>query len=302
MSQNSTSITYLAGIVGFSLGSLARFASSWLGRKHLGFGHTNDIDVITDQQHAHLRSELDRLRQELDEKREELASLLREKDGLKEDAKARENYTTETQQELVGARKLLDELTEALEELRTQKRIQDERVQTLSQDIEHVSQELHQEKTHHNDTRAALLDTRTLGSSSFPPHAHSDSLSGDEVVIMLEELNTEILQTAADLADAFDFGIGHAMESENMKEARERATTVVGDRTMSLLRTTAHNEDPTIIQIALQACFVVYCEWIIGTWHQSHSHSDAELLLQSLYESVREGGAIYFHAFYIFNE
>jgi predicted nucleic acid-binding Zn-ribbon protein len=279
----TTSIAYIAGVIGLSIGSLARVLKIWLQRWSFG----QQIETPTDQRQEQVRAEVDKVRQVLDRKTDELASLIQENDTLKGEVKTKDSRVGVLEEELSKARRQLEELGEVLDQSKGQSRILEEELQNRAKELETTATELERERAKHDDTRA-LLEPSSLGSKPQP-----DSASTAEIISMLEELNTEMLHTAAHIADAFEFDDVQSWTEEYSPETQDvcsRVKNVIGNRMMQLLRSTPHNEDPTIIQIALQACLAVYTEWIIGTWHQGESSPDIESLLVNLFETVREGG------------
>lgn len=132
-------------------------------------------------------------------------------------------------------------------------------------DIKAARNELQQVRTKLDEV-LVLLDTRTRelkGAQAFLTKA--DTLSGAEVIALVEALNAEIMQTAAFVADSFDFARQpeHATE---IKEADTRIKELMGSTMTSLLSTVQHSSDPLLVQIALQGATVEFARWIVMTW------------------------------------
>jgi hypothetical protein len=111
------------------------------------------------------------------------------------------------------------------------------------------------------------LETRTSelkGAQAFLTTA--DSLSGAEVTTMVEGLNSEIFQTAAFIADSFEFEPMQAHSGAVPDTAHKKVAGWIGAKTLHLLTSTRHSEDPMLIQIAVQSCLARYSKDIIGTW------------------------------------
>jgi len=138
-----------------------------------------------------------------------------------------------------------------------------------------------------NDQSTLLNDrTRELqGAQAFLSKA--DTLSGAEVIRLVEELNQEIMQTAAFISDSFDF-VRKPEHVDEMKEASARTSELIGTTMTSLLGTVQHGEDPLLIQVALQAATVEFSRWIIMTW--DFDGLQAEQPLAEIYNDVRETG------------
>ncbi|KAG1869952.1 hypothetical protein F4604DRAFT_1583884 [Suillus subluteus] len=140
-------------------------------------------------------------------------------------------------------------------------------------------------KTKFNDQTVLLNDcTRKLqGAQGFPSKV--DTLFKSEVIRLVDELNQEIMQTAAFISDSFDFA--HKPEHRaKFKDANTRTSELIGPAMLSLLGTVQHKEDPLLIQIALQAAIVEFCRWIIMTW--DFDGLEAEQPLTEIYTEVRE--------------
>jgi len=142
----------------------------------------------------------------------------------------------------------------------------EDRLQSREKDIKTVQAELHGLRAQYDRTRA-LLETRTSelkGAQTFLTKA--DSLSGAEVTTMVEGLNSEILQTAAFIADSFEFEATQAHSGAVLDAANKAIKNCIGANTLHLLTSTRHTEDPMLIQIAVQSCLVRYSKDIITSW------------------------------------
>jgi hypothetical protein len=136
-----------------------------------------------------------------------------------------------------------------------------------------------------------LLETRTLelkGAQTFLTTV--DSHSGNDVIGMVERLNTEIFQTAAFMADSFgdDYISDSQDASEDVMELLEWAKSMFGDKMVQLLRSSDHNEDPILIQNALQASMVNWSCQVISSW--CFWVPDLQFHLNVIQESVRLTG------------
>ena len=138
-----------------------------------------------------------------------------------------------------------------------------------------------------------LLRIRTAelkGAQAFLTKA--DVLSGAEVIKLVEELNEEILQTAAVMAESFTVDQKKIEakdgESEETSKVYVRAGEILGYRMAELLRTSEHYEDPILIQMGLQTAMTGYTHWVISSW--CFESPEDERMLSEVYARVRETG------------
>lgn len=171
-------------------------------------------------------------------------------------------------------------LTAELSGLRRQLESKDVELKNLRNELQHA-------QTKH-DELTTLLEARTRelkGAQIYLTKA--DTLSGAEVISLIDALNVEILQTSAFISDSFDFArqLAHADE---IKEASSRISELMGSTLTHLLSTVLHSEDPLLVQIALQGATVEFSRWIIMTW--DFDGLQAEQPLAEIYNDIRETG------------
>jgi hypothetical protein len=126
--------------------------------------------------------------------------------------------------------------------------------------------------------------------------AKDDHVAGADVTKMVEALNSDILQIAASLGEAFEFAAQRSSdppssleEADELEDAIEQVEEVLGARMTDFLRSSNHDEDPILVQMALQASMCAFCNWIISSWF---FHSiEKEQLLEDIYEHIRDSGA-----------
>lgn len=135
-----------------------------------------------------------------------------------------------------------------------------------------------------------LLNDRTFelkGAQSFLTTA--DTSSGADVISMLQRLNAEVLQSAAYMAesmvDTFSFESGGVVRNE----AYEVVTGLFGQSLAHYLATKKHKDDPLLIQITFQSCFIKFLEIVICSL--SLHGEDVNRVLGSTYERIRCGEA-----------
>lgn len=136
-----------------------------------------------------------------------------------------------------------------------------------------------------------LLNDRTFelkGAQSFLTTA--DTSSGADVISMLQRLNAEVLQSAAYMAesmvDTFSFESGGVVRNEN---AYEVVAGLFGQSLAHYLATKKHKDDPLLIQITFQSCFIKFLEVVICSL--TLPGGDVNRVLASTYERIRCGEA-----------
>jgi len=168
------------------------------------------------------------------------------------------------------------------------------RTNSLETQNRQLGAELKQVKVEHQQM-AQLLDVRTAelkGAQAFLTKA--DQFSGADIIKLVEDLNGEIMQTAASMAEDLaieekkDSGQEEGPESEEIKAAYTRTEEIVGARMAELLRTSEHHEDPILIQIAFQTDMAAYTHWIVSSW--CFESPEDEDMLSEIYARVREAG------------
>lgn len=92
----------------------------------------------------------------------------------------------------------------------------------------------------------------------------TDDYSGQQIIQAVHDLNTEILQLAATVSDEFPLtrrspGLWKESHCEFVREA-------IGDGMLALLRDSDHEDDPTIVQLAVQAWEVWCCRQVLDAF------------------------------------
>ncbi|PCH36677.1 hypothetical protein WOLCODRAFT_82678 [Wolfiporia cocos MD-104 SS10] len=121
---------------------------------------------------------------------------------------------------------------------------------------------------------ADLLETRTADLRDAQLYlTKTDSVSDAEVLALVEQLNSQIYQAAAQISDSTDFN--------NI----ERIMPLVGEALVGLLGIVRHQDDPICIQIALQASTVGFACRIIATW--AFESDDEQVSFSRVYTEMR---------------
>ena len=147
--------------------------------------------------------------------------------------------------------------------LREQLRMNQHNIQALQEELRLKEQEIKalQTASHHKEVThsqaVALLETRTSElecARTFLTKA--DTFSGADLILMVEGLNTDILETAAYITDTFDFGqSSQAISTRRQQSVYESVESGLGKNMTNLL--VQHGRDQTLIQIAVQASYRV---------------------------------------------
>ncbi|KAI0303777.1 hypothetical protein B0F90DRAFT_1323128 [Multifurca ochricompacta] len=92
----------------------------------------------------------------------------------------------------------------------------------------------------------------------------TDDFSGQQIIQAVHDLNTEILQLAAAVSDEFPLtrrspGLWKESHSELIRGA-------IGDGMLALLRDGDHGDDPTVVQLAIQAWEVWCCRQVLDSF------------------------------------
>ncbi|KAF8840355.1 hypothetical protein BDN67DRAFT_903694 [Paxillus ammoniavirescens] len=213
------------------------------------------------------------------------------KKAVEESAKFQQSLRREREEKLTTQQSLRREEEEKTKALSANQRLMTEasalKRQLDDKDIElkNLRNELQHSRTEH-DALTTLLDARTRelkGAQAFLTKA--DTLSGAEVIALVEALNSEIMQTSAFISDSFDFARQNA-HADEMKEASTRISELMGPTMTTLLGTVQHGGDPLLVQIALQGATVEFSRWIVMTW--DYDGLQAEQPLAEIYNDIRE--------------
>ena len=140
--------------------------------------------------------------------------------------------------------------------------------------------EIRRAEAQHEITRKLLEEktTELKGTQVFLNKA--DSLSGADVVGLVNSLNAEVLQVAAYMADTLEFGNLMSRQEEGWSKAERRARKTVGGELTQALQVGVealkdkNDFDPTLVQFALQialtrCCYNISTSWGLGeenTW------------------------------------
>jgi hypothetical protein len=95
----------------------------------------------------------------------------------------------------------------------------------------------------------------------------TDEYSGQQIVQAVHDLNTEILQLAAAVSDEFPLTRRSPGLCQHRKESHcEVVREAIGDGMLALLRDGDHEDDPTIVQLAIQPWQVWCCRQVLDSF------------------------------------
>ena len=180
--------------------------------------------------------------------------------------------------------------------LREQLRMNQHNIQALQEELRLKEQEIKalQTASHHKEVThsqvVALLETRTSeleGAQIFLTKA--DTFSGADLILMVEGLNTDILETAAYITDTFDFGqSSQAISTRRQQSVHESVESGLGKIMTNLLM--QHGRDQMLIQIAVQAYLSRWCHHIASVWIIDAQNTGLSDTLADLYEIISANG------------
>ncbi|KAG5651982.1 hypothetical protein H0H81_006724 [Sphagnurus paluster] len=158
----------------------------------------------------------------------------------------------------------------------------------------HLRQEMACFREENQRTRK-LLENRTTELQSVHLFMdQADSLSGADIIRMVDALNAEIQQYAALMADSLDHLQANLEESLTTETLKIAQFWVGEDIAQVLLEQRDHKHfDSSLVQLALQVCLVRSCEVIINTWVLNDANSDAAVkeIYTQIYEEEKQATA-----------
>jgi hypothetical protein len=185
------------------------------------------------------------------------------------------------------------ELDHTVTELTTAQHLNQElekRNKHLTNQLTALSIQLQGAENQHKRT-LQLLETKTTALKGVQAFlTKEDSLSGADVIAIVDTLNAEILQIAAFMADRLDDTERdlHARSGE-AEAARDSAFQSLGGHMVHILRNRRQPDDDSMgLQIALQICLVYSCTRIVESWMPGYWHEGS--LLADLHSLIAEKG------------
>ncbi|KAJ7263675.1 hypothetical protein B0H12DRAFT_1103404 [Mycena haematopus] len=227
------------------------------------------------------------LRKAIESRDTEMASLHRSVEATKEDARDRiEGLAHEIEGLRSRLRATEGELEEACEGRRALEAALTERE---GQEREWFAEKTRLETEYQDvlgvlEAKSAELENAQRSSLML---REKDRLTDQAVLLLVQQLNAKITETATELAEAFEFQeTKDAMpESEEMAEVYERATEILGHELVTILRTSDHHEDPALVRLAFQSGMIEYARWMSASWF--FEDPEDEQLIVDIYQRVR---------------
>ncbi|THH05880.1 hypothetical protein EW145_g4480 [Phellinidium pouzarii] len=139
--------------------------------------------------------------------------------------------------------------------------------------------------------KTTLLETRTNELRTAETFLSKyDEIPGDEVVSLVSELNQLVLGIAEKCCDLFSFGKttpGREKSSDEV-EITNQLKSMVGSPLVDFLLSKDHNEDPTIVQLAIQAFLIIGLYDFLKYWPIPPHAGDFRSNYTKLYENIHE--------------
>lgn len=144
-----------------------------------------------------------------------------------------------------------------------------------------------QYKTTHGLLQEKIAELK--GAETFINQA--DSMSGADIITLVNSLNNEILQGAAFMADSLEFCQDPPSSNEVISRATKRAGMILGGEFIQALNFQRCRDktkfDPMLVQIALQICMTSFCVNIVHSWAP---HFEVNEGLRELYIRIHSSG------------
>jgi hypothetical protein len=124
----------------------------------------------------------------------------------------------------------------------------------------------------------------------------TDDYSGQQIIQAVHDLNSEILQLAATVSDEFPLtrrspGLWKESHCEFVREA-------IGDGMLALLRDGDHEDDPTIVQLAIQAWEVWCCHQVLDAFCAG-APPEVDRFLRDIFHEMQSSGENLFLVSYL---
>ncbi|KAJ7502666.1 hypothetical protein B0H11DRAFT_1989551 [Mycena galericulata] len=228
------------------------------------------------------------LRKAIESKDTEMASLHRSVEAAKEDARDRvEGLSHEIEEMQERLRETERDLVESSEKKRA---LETELEQRMGEVKDLMAEKTRLEEAHSKTLEILATRTADLADAQAKLVEDRDLLTDQAVVALVHAFNTEIKDTAAFLADSFEFeekkdGEVVPEDTEEMAEVYERATEILGHELVDILRTTDHHHNLALVRLAFQGGMVEYARWMSASWF--FEDPEDEQLLADIYQHVR---------------
>ncbi|KAF8642881.1 hypothetical protein AX16_009387 [Volvariella volvacea WC 439] len=246
------------------------------------------VDRPDDRQNA--QSEVAHLRQSLRDRDDEIEGLRQDLQRRRNDARNKEETLQADNRRL---KRQIDQLNGERDQLTGEREQLEDRLRAATNEMQSLKAELTAVHAKHAQVHTLLAQRTDEWKAAEAYLGKADKLSGQDVIKAVEELNNEIYQFAARLADPNEFQFKPnnavvAVEEADLKEVvKERVAGVLGAELVAAL-SAAHN-DPFVCQIAFQSIMCHLCTQFIAAWSTGRLQigSDAGQSIRELYERMR---------------
>jgi hypothetical protein len=124
----------------------------------------------------------------------------------------------------------------------------------------------------------------------------SDKTSIEDVRRMVEQLNAELFQLAASIADSCQYSQNFQVTSNAKDGARDRTNLrfdpflrqTLGPRMVGILMAARHDKNPYCVQLALQACLAAWVAKLSADW--SLAGGEKLQFMRAVYDKIKELG------------
>lgn len=143
--------------------------------------------------------------------------------------------------------------------------------------------------------KSALLESRTVELRTAESFLTKyDDIPGDEIVNLVSDLNQQVLGVAAKCDELVKFRrvSGDKIRAETVKKYQHDLLPLIGHTLCKHLESMDNNEDPTIIQLAIQAALLAQINKFLRNWPLSPNRSFSSNLWM-LYDLIHENGQFY---------
>jgi len=138
--------------------------------------------------------------------------------------------------------------------------------------------------------KSSLLESRTMELRTAESFLTKyDDIPGDEIVNLVSDLNQQVLGIAAKCDELVRFKrvSGDKIRAESVKKIHNDLTPVIGHTLCKHLETVDNNEDPTIVQLAIQSALLAQISEFLRNWPLSPVRSFSNNLWK-LYDLIHE--------------
>lgn len=151
-------------------------------------------------------------------------------------------------------------------------------------------------ETRHAET-LQLLETRTVELRAAQTFLSTeDSRSASDVVQLVQDLNSEILQASAQLVESLPLKLIFDVDRDARRNARDVVSELIGPLAANMLESSRGEEDIDLLEVGVRGVMVLWACKIIQTWHFGASSRSASQF-DDLYKVISSAGGHFFDAY-----